>query len=371
MSFHRPLLPPLDLVAHRLGGKVVSSNKVRAPSLDGAGKMGGTPLEVTYDPKYGDGWTACDFYTGEDFRELKDRIRRIVPELGEWEPARNKTASAEDILKRMNERVANAKPDSQTKSKKSTLPPDEHIVEAYDYTELDGTLLYQNVRYWTDHESIDGTWDKTFRTRMPDGKGDWKWSLASLNKRRVLYKWPELIKYPDATVFVCEGEKDADRITPLQCCAVTVCGDTHWAQDCVQALAGRDIFILQDNDTKGKKRARDAAKALHGTAKTIRVVLLPDLPEAGDVCDWLDAGNSVDELYRICLATDLWKPDETADAASDEWETPQGEEDEFPNADKPPRFLFETIADLRSGQEEQYLIELFVPERSTGPFWGK
>ena len=41
------------------------------------------------------------------------------------------------------------------------------------------------------------------------------------------------------------------------------------------------------------------------------------------------------------------------------------------NADKPPRFLFETIADLRSGEEEEYLIELFVPERSTGLFWGK
>lgn len=241
MSFHRPLLPPLDLVARRLGGKVVSSNKVRAPSLDGGGKKGGTPLEITYDPKYGDGWSACDFYTGEDFRDLKDRIRTIVPELGEWEPTRNQTASAEDIIRRMNERIAKAKPNSQAKPKKGALPPEEHVVTAYDYTELDGKLLYQNVRYWTDHESTDGTWYKTFRTRMPDGNGGWKWSLASLDKRRVLYKWPELAKYPDATVFICEGEKDVDRISPLECCAVTVCGDGHWTPDCVQALAGRDV----------------------------------------------------------------------------------------------------------------------------------
>jgi hypothetical protein len=35
------------------------------------------------------------------------------------------------------------------------------------------------------------------------------------------------------------------------------------------------------------------------------------------------------------------------------------------------RFVFETVTDLRSGEEEEYLIEGYVPERSTGLFWGK
>ena len=35
------------------------------------------------------------------------------------------------------------------------------------------------------------------------------------------------------------------------------------------------------------------------------------------------------------------------------------------------RFVFETVADLRSGEEEEYLIEGYVPEKSTGLFWGK
>lgn len=35
------------------------------------------------------------------------------------------------------------------------------------------------------------------------------------------------------------------------------------------------------------------------------------------------------------------------------------------------RFVFETIADLRSGEEEEYLIDGFVPEKSTGLLWGK
>jgi hypothetical protein len=42
--------------------------------------------------------------------------------------------------------------------------------------------------------------------RLLDGFKD----LDELNGRRVLYRWPDLVKYPDATVFFNEGEKDAD-----------------------------------------------------------------------------------------------------------------------------------------------------------------
>ncbi len=59
---------------------------------------------------------------------------------------------------------------------------------------------------------------KRFDT-TPDGKGDWIWKLED---RRVLYRLPELLQYPDATVFVCEGKKDADRVASLGHCATTV-----------------------------------------------------------------------------------------------------------------------------------------------------
>jgi DNA primase len=87
-----------------------------------------------------------------------------------------------------------------------------------------------------------------------------------------------LLKWPDATVFVCEGEKDADNIAGLGQCATTVAGG-KWTEDCVQALAGRYCIIMQDNDEAGAKKALVAAQALHGTAKTIRIVLLPGLPD--------------------------------------------------------------------------------------------
>jgi hypothetical protein len=136
------------------------------------------------------------------------------------------------------------------------------IVATYDYTDADGKLLYQVVRYEP----------KDFRQRRPDGNGGWTWKL---DERRVLYRWPELLKYPDGTIFICEGEKDADRLALLGHCATTVAAG-KWTDECVKALVGRDVIILEDNDDAGRTKALAAAQALHGTAKTIRIVALPD-----------------------------------------------------------------------------------------------
>jgi hypothetical protein len=166
----------------------------------------------------------------------------------------------------------------------------------YDYRSADGALLYQVVRFEP----------KTFRQRRPDGTGGWFWRL---DERRVIYRWRELLKYPDGTVFFCEGEKDADRVASLGHCATTVAGG-KWTEECVQALAGHDVIILEDNDEPGRKKALAAAQALHGTAKTIRIVSLPDLEEKGDVSDWLDADpRRAGKLVDICFDIAEWIPD--------------------------------------------------------------
>src|SRR5262249_6411012 len=90
------------------------------------------------------------------------------------------------------------------------------------------------------------------------------------------------------------------------------------------ALAGRDIIVLQDNDTTGRKKALAAATALHGVAKTIRVVLLPNLPDGGDVSDWLDVDpRRTGQLVDVCFDAPLWKPtgDEPNADADDEQDT--------------------------------------------------
>ncbi len=181
-----------------------------------------------------------------------------------------------------------------------------HVAATYDYTDAGAELLYQVLRLEP----------KSFRQRRPDGNGGWLWKLDDV--RRVPYRWPELMKFPDATVFVTEGEKDADRVAALGHCATCVAGN-KWTEDCVQALAGRDIVILQDNDDPGQANALEAAQALCGTAKSIRVVLLPDLPDKGDVSDWLDADpRRANKLIGVCFNVPVWTPSDGAGAQSAE-----------------------------------------------------
>ena len=77
----------------------------------------------------------------------------------------------------------------------------------------------------------------------------------------------------------------------------------------VKALAGRDCLILEDNDDTGRKKAHETATALYGTAKSIRIVRLPDLPDKGDVSDWLDTDvRRAERFIDICFDAPLWEP---------------------------------------------------------------
>jgi hypothetical protein len=71
--------------------------------------------------------------------------------------------------------------------------PPKKIVATYDYTDENGVLLYQSVRYEP----------KNFIQRRPDGKGDYIWNLQ--NTRLVLYRLPEVLAAE--FVFIVEGEK--------------------------------------------------------------------------------------------------------------------------------------------------------------------
>jgi hypothetical protein len=182
---------------------------------------------------------------------------------------------------------------------KANGPSKSALTATYDYTDADGALLYQVLRFDP----------KTFRQRRPGGNGHWIWKL---DDRRVLYRLRELLKCLAAIVFVCEGEKDADRVASLGHCATTVAGG-KWTEECIEALAGRDVIILEDNDEPGRKKALAAAQALYGSAKTIRIVGLPDLTHKGDVSDWLDADlGRAERLVETCFDKPEWIPDAVA-----------------------------------------------------------
>jgi hypothetical protein len=176
--------------------------------------------------------------------------------------------------------------------------PKRKIAESYDYRSAEGNVAFQVVRFDP----------KGFAQRRPDGKGGFTWSLNGVE--RVLYQLPELLDAdPSQTVFVPEGEKDADRLAGLGLVVATNPeGAGKWRDEYTATLKGRPVAILPDNDEEGRKHAEKVAGALYGGAASVKVVVLPGLPEKGDVSDWLDAGNSVDELLRIVDATPAWEP---------------------------------------------------------------
>jgi putative DNA primase/helicase len=83
-------------------------------------------------------------------------------------------------------------------------PASPRIVNTYDYCDEQGELLFQVVRFDP----------KDFRQRRPDGNGGWIWQVKGA--RQVPYRLKELIAAPlDTSIFVVEGEKDADNLGML------------------------------------------------------------------------------------------------------------------------------------------------------------
>ncbi|MEW6771236.1 MAG: DUF927 domain-containing protein [Bacillota bacterium] len=168
----------------------------------------------------------------------------------------------------------------------------------YRYTDESGKLLFEVCRFP----------GKRFVQRRPDGAGGWKWNLEGV--RRVLYRLPEVLAavHEDRTVFVVEGEKDADRLAAIGLTATTCPGGAgKWRREYSEALRGADVVILPDSDEPGRKHAEQVAKSLRGVAASVKVLELPGLPEKGDVSDWLAGGGTAEELLRLAAEAPEWR----------------------------------------------------------------
>ena len=167
------------------------------------------------------------------------------------------------------------------------------IVAAYDYTDAAGNLLFQVVR-------MD---PKGFRQRRPDGRGGWEWNLKGITSR-PLYRLPSVLEAVSGghTVYVCEGERDAERLqADLHAgeVATTIPGGAgKWRTEHTEALVGADVIVLADRDKPGYAHAAAVQQALEGKAKFVAVYE----PIAGkDVADHLGAGHTVDEFLLADL----------------------------------------------------------------------
>jgi len=164
-----------------------------------------------------------------------------------------------------------------------------NIEKIYDYRDESEQLLYQVVRYKP----------KDFRQRRPDGKDGWIWNLDGV--RRVPYRLPELLQSSmQDFVFIAEGEKDCDRLYEIGFIATTnPMGAGKWSDEFNKYFESRLVVIIPDNDSAGKQHTEQIANSLYGIAAEIRIVELPELPDKGDISDWLNTGHDKAELTQL------------------------------------------------------------------------
>ena len=174
------------------------------------------------------------------------------------------------------------------------------VVAEYSYTDEAGETLFQVVRYDP----------KKFRQRRPDGDSGWINNTQGI--QRVLYHLPEVVLAARAggVVFVCEGEKDVDRLYREGLTATCNSnGAEKWEPAYTEALTGALVIVLPDNDRPGLAHAELVARSIHGVAASVKVVKLSGLEDGGDVSDWLEAGGTKEQLLNIVRDTPLWTPD--------------------------------------------------------------
>jgi hypothetical protein len=158
------------------------------------------------------------------------------------------------------------------------------------------------------------------------------WRIAAMPGQRPLYRLPELAAAK--RVIGCEGEKAADAARALGFVATTSAGGaqaaskTDWSP-----LAGKEVWLLPDNDAPGRKYGDNVAGILAKLtpAPVVRVLNLadhtPGLPDGGDLADVLadehwcglplgDAADRVDLaalIEQLTEAVEPWRAVQTED----------------------------------------------------------
>ena len=204
----------------------------------------------------------------------------------------------------------------------SFTPKNRDKITTYDYIGDHGVLVYQVVR--TDF--ADGK--KTFRQQRPDGQGGWVSSIKGIE--RIPYNLPEILHRKERWVWVVEGEKCVERLRDLGIVATTNNGGSgNWGDEHSKWLADRQVIVAPDNDEAGRKHGAKVVNSLLPVAKEVRLLDLSDqLPEKGDIVDWLDSGKTRQQLASLVKGAPA-----IAEALQDPGEIEQEQIETFPTMD--------------------------------------
>lgn len=226
------------------------------------------------------------------------------------------------------------------------LAPRNYLSKIFDYFDEDGVLRYQVQRFEP----------KTFRQRRPDDKGGWINNMEGVEA--LPYALPSLLLNKNRAIYIVEGEKCADRLIREGKLATTNHGGANnWKPEINKWFKDRLVVVIPDNDEAGRKHADRVCHNLVGIAAEIRRIDLPGLKEKGDIVDWLDSGNNVEDLRELVEAA---APLEAVD-----------EPDEIePEA---PANVFETysIVQIRGLPPVEWTIDGVIPQNSFSVMYGE
>jgi 5S rRNA maturation endonuclease (ribonuclease M5) len=200
-------------------------------------------------------------------------------------------AQAMELKKAHDLRITDAAPKGYFDGVTPKLEPS--IVATYTYCDENAELLYTVERI---EPGPDGK-RKTFRQRAASGVP----SMAGV--RRVLYHLPDVLAAikRNETIYLVEGEKDADALIAAGYRATTMAGGTSQSAKTenmapLDSLHGARIIIWADADDVGKLHAQRMSAYLEPIAAgvTLRVS-----PHAKDAHEHLADGYTLDELVDI------------------------------------------------------------------------
>jgi hypothetical protein len=168
-----------------------------------------------------------------------------------------------------------------------------------------------HAQLWTYHDTHGNPVGVVARWQTPSGK-DYRpvsqveggWCIGGMPEPRPLYRLPEL---SDATcIFIVEGEKAAEAAGSLGLTATT---SPHGAKSAAKAdwspLAGKEVVLLPDNDEAGNRYAEDVTRILSKLtpAPVIKEVVLPNLPEGGDLVEFIELNGGDAETVKSTIAS--------------------------------------------------------------------
>jgi hypothetical protein len=276
----------LEQLQRALGGKI-EAGKLRCPS---PGKSDNSESMIVWPANTPDGFTVHS-HADVDWQQCKDYIK-------------------DKLCIPINLDLRRSNGHSKTYDKPE-------IEAIHIYTDENGERLFRVVR-----PKKNAIGKSKFTQQKWTGNS---WAFDRADARLVPYKLPEITEAiaNDRPIFFVEGEKDADNLWSRGVPATTLAGgaDAKWLDDYTGIFTGATIYILPDNDEPGKKYARTIYDGVIKSAKSARVVTLPDLLPKGDVSDWLQSGGTAEQLYEIAAKA----PEQPEWTAEDKDKEPQSD----------------------------------------------